>query len=565
MQGRLALLVLALLVLPGCVQNDATPAGTVGAPQARAPLTNATHGLGAFLSASVPAYDGVSLHVDVQLPDGNGPFPTLVQYTPYSGTLNPTDEAWGESGGKTSNGLAAQYVPYGYAVAVAHVRGSGQSGGCFSVGGPDEARDGYSLVEWVANQSWSNKRVALMGTSYVGTTPISTATLHPPHLTTIVPVSGVSAWYRYYFENGVPRFFGELPFGVVYTDQPLWAATGLVPKPRDPVSYASSAPATAQCGAEQMQHAYANGGDYDAYWHARDYVKDLQNATAPMLYAHGFLDENTPTSLVTDFYNAYPAIKRGWFQQHGHGVPGSFKEYHAYVHRWLDYWMLGLDNGALDAPHVVVQDNRGKYHNELQWPPLATNATSFWLGNGKLETAAPAAGTLSYTDDARGAQEVRDAGAPADGTYLRFVSSPLEADLHLAGAPRMELAAASSATSTQWDVLLFDQAPGDASSAPVFVTRGYLDARHGGAGSLDHGVDVTPGKVANYSWPLHSRDVVVAKGHRLVLTLASSDKYVLPDKPGATNTVQLGPSRLVLPVEELPDNAYSDKPADLPS
>ncbi len=564
MQTRAALLGLLLVAAPllaGCLADAPTATPSAAPAKGRDPLTTATHTLGSFLSEDVPAYDGVPLHIDVQLPNGSGPFPTLIQYTPYSSSLNPNDEAWGETSGKSGDALASEYVPYGYAVAIAHVRGSGQSGGCFSTGGPDEARDGYSLVEWVANQSWSSKKVALMGTSYVGTTPISTATLHPPHLTTIVPVSGVSEWYRYYFENGVPRFFGELPFGVVYTDQPIWAATGLVPKPRDPVAYAEGVPGNAQCGSAQMQEAYAKDSDYDAYWMARDYVKDLANATAPMLYAHGFLDENTPTSLVTDFLNAYPGEKRAWLQQHGHGVPASFKDYHAYVHRWLDHWMLGRDNGAMDLPPVVVEDNRGKYHNATAWPPADAHEATFWLGaGGKLADAPPASGSATYTDDPRAVQEVRDANVPADGTFLRFESAPLAAPLHLSGAPRVNLTAASSATSTQWDVLLFDEAP-DGTSA--FITRGYLDARH--REGLDHGVDVIPGKDLLYAWPMHSRDFHVDKGHRLVLTLASSDKYVLPDKPGATNTVKLGPSLVTLPVVDLPGSAYADAPPSSPS
>lgn len=562
-------MVAVMLGTAGC----ATPAGDVD-PAAAPPsgeavgLTEDAFAFGAFLTLDIPSFDGVTIHVDVQLPEGEGPFPLLLEYTPYSNTLNPTDELWAITHAlrppdlpeplpdePVENALAAYYVPKGYAVGVAHVRGSGQSGGCFSTGGPDEAKDGYAIVEALANESWSNGRVAMMGTSYVGTTPIATATLAPPHLTTIVPVSAVSEWYRYYFENGEPRLFGELPFGVVYTDHPLWAATGFMPKPRNPTGYD---PSNVQCGAAQMQNAWAQD-DYNDHWTARNSVKDLGNATAPMLYAHGFRDENTPTSLVTDFYDAYPGVKRLWMQQHGHGVPGAFESYHSAVHRWLDFWMLDRPNGALDMPAVILQDDREKYHMEADWPPKNATWALYHLGAGTLQTDVPEDGSAAYVD-AIPCRTPRLAGLgtsaapcaeddPRSGAagHVVFTSEPLARDLHVSGAPRVELLASSDKADTQFDVTLMElPAEGD----PVFVTRGYLDARH--AGDLARGQDLVPGEEQLFVITMHGRDHHVEAGSRLALYVTSHDEYVLPDAPGATNTIRLGAdgSRLLLPVLE---------------
>lgn len=553
MRWALALLAAALL-LPGCL----SPQGgldAASAPQGeRAPLSEPTHKLGEFVSTKFPGHDGTPLHLDLQLPDGEGPFPVLVMYSPYTNNLNADDEAWGTTGGAAAHASFVDfYVPRGYAVGIAHVRGSGQSGGCFTLGGPDEAKDGYALVEWLANQSWSNGKVALLGTSYLGTTPVSTATLNPPHLATIVPVSAVTEWYRYYFENGEPRFFGELPFGVVYTDHPLWMGINVVPKPRNPASLADQ-PARTQCAADIAQNAYAQD-DYNAWWMARNYAKDVPNATVPMLYAHGFLDENTPTSLVPDFFNAYGGEKRMWLQQHGHGVPSSFEAYHAHVHRWLDHYMLGLDNGALDLPAVVIEDNLGKYHAAPEWPQADAPTLALHLGPATLQNETPAEGRVSWRDGSL--EEVRQKGVPQPGTFLRFTSEPLAADLHLSGAPRVSLVVASTAKDTQLDVLLYEM---DASGKLTFITRGYLDARH--RESLEHGKDVEPGKEETYAFILHARDHHVAAGNRLVLDLTSQDKYVLPDAPGATNTLLLGPSTLELPLLDLATATFSD---DAPS
>ena len=539
-----------LLLLAGCVTSGADLDAAADEARALEPLSEDVFALGAFLSAKVPSHDGVGIHIDVQLPDAEGPFPTLVQFTPYSSTLNPGTEAWGALRGldqEQAFAFADTWVPRGYAVAVAHVRGSGQSGGCFDVGGPDDGLDGYALVEWIAEQEWSSGKVAMMGTSYVGTTPIVTATTNPPHLTTIVPVSAVPQWYRYYFENGEPRFFGELPLGVVYFDHPIWAATGVVPKPR--AASAMDPAANAQCAAAQMENAWVQD-DHNAYWKARDYVKDIGNTTVPILYAHGFLDENTPTSLVADFYEAYPAEKRMWLQQHGHGVPGSFEDYHEAVHRWLDHWLMGRDNGALDMPPVILQDDRGLYHVEAEWPPRNASWQMMHLAPGALLPEAPADGTASYTDEPRGLGEFP---GPREGAVLSFECAPLDAPLHVTGAPVVELVAASDKTDTQWGLLLYDVAPDGTAS---FITRGYLDARH--REDLARGQDLVPGEEALYRITMHGRDHHVEAGHTLRLVLTSSDAYVLPDAPGATNTVRFGPagSRLLLPT--IPGEGYLD-------
>lgn len=557
MKGKALAFSLMMLLLAGCAAPGADVDPSVAdAPAPLEPLTEDVYGMGAFLAADVPSYDGVPIHVDVQMPDAEGPFPTLVAFTPYSSTLNPQQELWGiqrSAGQDAAFGLADRYVPKGYAVAIAHVRGSGQSGGCFDVGGPNDGLDGNAIVEWIAAQAWSTGKVAMMGTSYVGTTPLATAVTNPPHLTTIVPVSAVSEWYKYYFENGEPRFFGELPTGVTYLDHPLWAATGQVPKPRNPT--AMDPLANAECGAAQMENAWAQD-DYNDYWMARNYVKDMANATAPMLYAHGFLDENTPTSLVPGLFAAYPAEKRMWLQQHGHGVPSEFEAYYEYEQRWLDYWMLGKENGALRMAPVVVQDNRGDYHVVPDWPPRNATLTVFHLAEGALLPEPPADATLSYTDDPRAMDEVPVEEA-REGAFLQFDSAPLERDTLISGAPRVELIASSDKTDTQFDVLLYDVAP-DGSS--TLITRGYLDARH--ADDPAKGKDLVPGEERLFAWDLHPRDHVVEAGHVLRLVLASEEEYVLPDAPGATNTVRVGPagSRLVVPVLDMQALAFGDAP-----
>jgi len=568
MSARALIVVLSLLAvaLAGCVAEPlATSDAGTAAAATQPELSEATHDLGEFLVQKVPGYDGTPLHVEVRLPAGEGPFPVILQYTPYAyfgsedaeGTLN---EAGANDAARETTGdpllpdaFVERYVSYGYAVATAHVRGTGQSGGCLSVGGPEEGKDGYALVEWFANQSWSTGKLAIIGTSYVGTTQLNTALYAPPHLSAIVSISAVSEWYRYYFENGEPRFFGELPTGVVYTDPVVWAALGATPQARNPGN-AADRPGESECTIRHAEENWAQD-DYDAYWQARDYTKDIGNVTTPLLYAHGFRDENTPTTLVPKLFNPWPAEKRMWLQQHGHGVPGSFEPFWDYVHRWMDFYLLERDNGALDQPAVVVQNNLGQYYTLPEWPLRDAPQTLLHLGPDGLSASVPADGEASYRDDPRAMSELQALGVPADGTFLRFDTAALDEPLHLSGEARLELVAASSATDTQFAALLFDIGP---DGSETFVTRGYLDARH--ADSLVTGNDITPGQAAFYGIPLHPRDHLLEAGHQLRLVVTSTDKYVVPDTPGATNTVTFGAtgSRLVLPTLDLASLAFSD-------
>ena len=88
-------------------------------------------------NVAVPMRDGVTLYADIYRPEGAGPFPVLLQRTPYDkGTplsmtsLDPMKSACN-----------------GYAVMVQDTRGRYTSEGefyCFR----DEINDGYDTVEW---------------------------------------------------------------------------------------------------------------------------------------------------------------------------------------------------------------------------------------------------------------------------------------------------------------------------------------------------------------------------------------------------------------------------------
>jgi uncharacterized protein len=135
--------------------------------------------------------DGIELSTDVYLParDGvpvDGQFPAIMDRTPYDKALR----------GPFVND-PEYFVKRGYAFVFQDTRGHGGSGGDFKLFGVGhDGRDGYDAVEWIAQQPWSNGKVATNGWSADCMTQLSLAVEAPPHLTAMYLSHGPSNYYQ---------------------------------------------------------------------------------------------------------------------------------------------------------------------------------------------------------------------------------------------------------------------------------------------------------------------------------------------------------------------------------
>ena len=140
----------------------------------------------------VPMRDGERLATDVYRPglDGEllpGPFPTILMRTSYDKTAD-----------RYVSAIPDFFTPRGYAVVMQDLRGRYRSEGkgqYHHVVNPDEGRDGFDTVEWIAAQPWSNGRVGTVGSSHPGLIQTHMALYQPPHLTAIWPdVSPINSY-----------------------------------------------------------------------------------------------------------------------------------------------------------------------------------------------------------------------------------------------------------------------------------------------------------------------------------------------------------------------------------
>ncbi len=167
----------------------------------------------------MPMRDGVHLATDIYRPkDTTGPVPTIFVRTPYNmntlqgGTLRQVVEA----------------IDRGYAYVGQNERGRYFSEGKFEILGYPRT-DGYDALTWIADQTWSNKKVGTLGCSSTAEWQLQlAATNHPAHAAMVPMASGAGIgrvgefqeqgnWYR----GGVPRtLFTIWLYGV---DNPLRA------------------------------------------------------------------------------------------------------------------------------------------------------------------------------------------------------------------------------------------------------------------------------------------------------------------------------------------------------
>ncbi|WP_419819255.1 CocE/NonD family hydrolase [Glaciibacter flavus] len=152
--------------------------------------------------------DGVTIHIDVFRPATTDEVPVIMAYSPYGkaqGTSMSVMGVFGLVGVPNSavSGLEkfeaadpAYWVAQGYAIANPDIRGVVDSDGDSVLWDRQDGRDAYDIIEWLAEQEWSNGKVAMSGTSYLAVAQWFAASEQPPHLVAINPWEGVSDVYR---------------------------------------------------------------------------------------------------------------------------------------------------------------------------------------------------------------------------------------------------------------------------------------------------------------------------------------------------------------------------------
>lgn len=122
----------------------------------------------------IPLRDAVTLSGTLYRPRNASPSPVILVLTPYIRQVHHEQGVY--------------FAGHGYPFMTVDVRGRGGSGGTFKANG-NEARDGYDVIEWLAQQPYCNGKVGMWGGSYMGYVQWAAAREAPPHLCAIAPVA----------------------------------------------------------------------------------------------------------------------------------------------------------------------------------------------------------------------------------------------------------------------------------------------------------------------------------------------------------------------------------------
>jgi X-Pro dipeptidyl-peptidase len=538
---RLALALAFALVLPvvaGCLASTSAPTTTNASALLSQPLFNATKKEQALL----PMADGVKLDNWVFRPDAPGQFPVLIESRPYFGNADPPAK---DGGQKFSKWLAEYFVPRGYVVVLHSVRGTGDSEGCYGQGGLIEQKDEAATVEAFAKMPYSNGNVAMIGKSYGGTTPWEAAVQAPPHLRTIVPIEGITDWYKYLFTHGV-TIGSQVGFDATYLTEISYNMGAGVPQPSQ--TQIANYPGKACQDTAQMQTSEESAhatGDKDAWWQERDYeahVDAINKANVSVYLVHGFQDWNVKPDHVATIYNKITTEKRLVFGQQDHQYPLR-ADWGEDLLRWFDHTLKGVDNGIEKTQPVMLLDSAGVWHTEDSFPPARAVATVV---------------PLKFDQDSYVPTPASEANDPTAGPdKLVWKGTPATADVHVSGSPVLAFNATVAGANAQFIAALYDIN----GSTWKPVDWAAIDARH--LTDDTQSAPVTPGSTLGVKVALYPLDHDLAPGHAWGLVLTGAGGYWKVNDQASGSVVEgqvtVGGATLTFPV--LPDfHAESPQP-----
>ena len=202
---------------------------------------------------------------------------------------------------------------------------------------------------------WSNGKVATTGLSYLGTMSNGLATTGVDGLEVIIAEAGISSWYNYYRENGLVTSPGGYPGEDFDSLAELTYSRNLLAG--DYIRANEAHKADLEKVKEELDR---KTGDYNQFWHDRNYLLNAHKVQAEVVFTHGSQDWNVKPLHVYQMFHALPAhINKHLFFHHGA---------HVYMNNWqsidfresmnalLSKKLLGLITDY-QLPTVIWQDN----------------------------------------------------------------------------------------------------------------------------------------------------------------------------------------------------------------
>lgn len=479
-------------------------------------------------------------------------------------------------------------LPRGYANLYVSGLGTKDSQGLMTNGDYRQIEAYKNVIDWLNGRcraftdhsrqrqikaDWSNGKVATTGLSYLGTMSNGLATTGVDGLEVIIAEAGISSWYNYYRENGLVTSPGGYPGEDFDSLAELTYSRNLLGG--DYLHHNAAHQADLDRVKKELDRA---SGDYNQFWHDRNYLLHADRVQAEVVFTHGSQDWNVKPLHVFNMFQALPAsIKKHLFYHNGA---------HVYLNNWqsidfresmnalLSKKLLGYDS-SYELPTVIWQDNTG----EQSWTSLddfgnQTSQRTFSLEDGE-KVIQNRYETKDYERYGK-AYPTFLSDLYQDKAQQVTIDLPIEEDLHLNGKARLHLRLHSSTNKGLLSAQLLElgskkylqpypavlsvrtldngryhmldnltELPFKEAGQRV-ISKGYLNLqnRH----DLLEVEDVTPGEWMEFDFDLQPTIYKLEKGATLRLVLYTTDfEITVRDQTDYQLTIDLAQSSLHLP------------------
>jgi uncharacterized protein len=454
------------------------------------------YGVVASRDVKIPMSDGAKLNCDMWRPDGKGKFPAVLSFHNYhsAGQTGPIKPAalstaqWRHPGQERTNasleaGDPIFFARRGYAHVVCNARGTGKSEGKWFFSGPQEVKDCYEVIEWMAKQPWCDGNVVMFGVSYFAWIQLLVAQLNPPHLKTIFCPWGSTDFYRdLAYRGGI--FAWKWPFG--------WSQTSL--------TYGNVRPdcaALREMGEKGFKQAIAKLLEDEDIRSIPELVAVLKNPLEGVnpftvdLALHQTYDKYWKDRTVDYNKIKIPAYVGGDWDCFGIHLPAAFRSWeylkapkkmiigppvyldrplyqlqHEAV-RWFDHWVKGVKTGIMDEPPVqCFIMNTGEWKSGNEWPFPETKFTPFYLHEYGLLNEHE---HWSY----EGSDSFEE--SPWMRGHVTYATPALVENTEVLGPIMLKLYAATTDVDVHWIISLLEI---DADGKERLLTKGWLKGSH---------------------------------------------------------------------------------------
>jgi len=510
----------------------------------------------------IPMRDAVKLGSIVYRPNQAGKFPAIVYRTPYG--VDDYD-AYAE--------FPLKAAKQGYVVFLVDVRGRLRSEGEFEAY-RNEKKDGYDVIEWVAQQAYCNGKVGTYGGSYPGIVQWQAMAEAPPHLVAAAPEMTPIGSHTFIYYGGAfshPWIDWFTPY--ILADKRKRANDTTGPWDDEPATEAWNKsdkkywynyrplidlPLLKKYAPEYYE--WLKHPDLSPWWDFVNMEKDFPKFRNPVFLESGWYDAAYGPEGATQGFNkmrkeaATPKAKEEtilmlgpWnhtslntrkttFGEVAFGTNAGI-DYDAELLRWFDVQLKNEENkNPLPVVNVFTM-GENKWHAEKEWPLSRAVPTPYYLQrSGKDKNAGalltqPVQGekSTSYVFDPVNPvwDKSYEKSYPYDQREIElrsdvivYTSAPLENELEVTGEIVAELFVSSSAKDTDFSFTLCDVYPDGKSINLHGLDAGYLRTRY--RNSNEKQELIKPGTVYKIRIGHVYTSNLFKKGHRIRIYITSS-------------------------------------------